>query len=200
MAFNKYGKLSVAMVNQLNGLLGIDVPQDYKDFLINTNGGRFDFEDEHYIFFEKQNKKIWIDVFYGNKENKRSSLMFWNKEYSDEIPENAIIIGDTQDHGFLVYICSGDTKGIYFWDDLFSIDGSSSEGKNAYFVANDMNELLKKINVSIKKFCLGKTISNIDKKIGQSNILYKEPDGNKMQVIDAIVFKRFMHPCDEFII
>lgn len=198
MAFNKYGKLSVAMVNQLDGLLGFKVPQDYKEFLIKTNGGRFDFEDKHYILIE--NKKIWIDVFYGNKKNKRSSFFFWNNEYGDEIPENSIIIGDTQDHGFIVYVCSGSQSGIYFWDDLFSIEGSSSEGKNAYFIANDMNELLKKINVSIKSFSLVQKISNIDKKIGEGNVLYKAPNEKEMQVIDAVTFKRFMHPCDEFII
>lgn len=198
MAFNKYGKLSVAMVNQLDGLLGFKVPQDYKEFLINTNGGRFDFEDEHYILIE--NKKIWIDVFYGNKKNKHSSLLFWNNEYGDEVPENAIIIGDTQDHGFLVYVCYGEQKGIYFWDDLFSIAGSSCDGKNAYFIANDMNEFLKKINVSIKSISLFQKTSNIDKKIGEGNVLYKAPNEKEMQVIDAVIFKRFMHPCDEFII
>ena len=198
MAFNKYGKLSVAMVNQLDGILGFQVPQDYKDFLIKTNGGRFDFEDEHYIVIK--NKKIWIDVFYGNKNNKRSSLLFWNNEYGDEIPENAVIIGDTQDHGFIVYMCAGAQKGIYFWDDLFSIESSSCEGKNAYFIANDMNELLEKINVSIKGFALFSRISNIDKKIGEGNILYKAPNEKQMQVIDAVTFKRFMNPCDEFII
>lgn len=198
MAFNKYGKLDVALVNQLDGILSFEVPQDYKDFLINTNGGRFDFEDEHYMVIK--NQKIWIDVLYGNKKNKRSSLLFWNNEYGDEIPKNSIIIGDTQDHGFIVYICAGVQKGIYFWDDLFSIEGSSGESKNAYFIANDMNELLKKINVSIKKIGLFPKISNIDKKIGESNILYKAPNEEKMQVIDAVTFKRFMHPCDEFII
>ncbi len=198
MAFNKYGKLDVALVNQLDGILSFEVPQDYKDFLINTNGGRFDFEDEHYMVIK--NQKIWIDVLYGNKKNKRSSLLFWNNEYGDEIPKNSIIIGDTQDHGFIVYICAGVQKGIYFWDDLFSIEGSSGESKNAYFIANDMNELLKKINVSIKKIGLFPKISNIDKKIGESNILYKAPNEEKMQVIDAVTFKIFMHPCDEFII
>lgn len=198
MAFNKYGKLDVALVNQLDGLFGFEVPQDYKEFLINTNGGRFDFEDEHYITVN--GTKIWIDVLYGNKENKRSSLMFWNNEYGDEIPENSIIIGDTQDHGFIVYMCAGAQKGIYFWDDLFSIEGSTSDGKNAYFIANDMHELLKKINVSIKKISLLQKISNIDQKIGEDNILYKAPNEKKMQVIDAVIFKRFAHPCDEFII
>ena len=198
MAFNKYGKLSVEMVNQLDGLLGFEVPQDYKDFLVNTNGGRFDFEDEHYMVIK--NKKIWIDVFYGNKKNKRSSFFFWNNEYGEDIPENSIIIGDTQDHGFIVYICSGAQKGIYFWDDLFSIEGSSADEKNAYFIANDMNELLKTINISIKRFSVGKRVSDIDKKIGENNILYRKPNENKMQVIDAITFKRFMHPCEKFII
>ena len=63
-----------------------------------------------------------------------------------------------------------------------------------------MNELLKKINVSIKSFSLVQKISNIDKKIGEGNVLYKAPNEKEMQVIDAVTFKRFMHPCDEFII
>lgn len=198
MAFNKYGRLDASMVNKLDGIFGFEVPLDYKEFLIKTNGGRFDFEDEHNITIN--DKEIWIDVLYGNKGNKRSSLLFWNNEYGDEVPQNSIIIGDTQDHTFLVYVCVGEQKGIYLWDDLFSIEGSSCARKNAYLIASDMNDLLRKINVKIKKFYLGKTISDIDKKFGESNILYRTPDGKKMQVIDAIVFKRFSHPCDEFII
>ncbi len=198
MAFNKYGKLDVSMVNQLDGILGFQVPQEYKDFLINTNGGRFDFEDEHYIVVK--NKKIWIDVLYGNQKNKRSSLLFWNNEYGDEIPENSIIIGDTQDHNFLVYLCAGEQKGIYLWDDTMCVCGLSGDGRNAYFIANDMNEFFNMFNIQTKLFSSNATISNIDKKIGESNILYKAPNEKKMQVIDAITFKRFMHRCEDFII
>lgn len=198
MSFNKYGSLNASMVNQLDGMFGFEIPLEYKEFLIKTNGGRFDYEDEHHIMIK--NKTIWIDVLYGNKENMRSSLLFWNNEYGDEIPQNSIIIGDTQDHNFLVYMCAGEQKGIYLWDDNLSIDGSSCDGKNAYFIANDMNEFLKKINVSIKSISLFQKTSNIDKKIGEGNVLYKAPNEKEMQVIDAVIFKRFMHPCDEFII
>lgn len=198
MAFNKYGSLSASLVGQLDGMFGFEVPSDYKEFLIKTNGGRFDYEDEHYIMI--RDIKIWIDVLYGNKENMRSSLLFWNNKYGDEIPQNSIIIGDTQDHNFLVYVCVGKQKGIYIWDDTLSIDGSSCEGNNAYFISSDMNELLDKFKISTKVFSLDARTSNIDEKIGESNVLYKSSNSNKLQVIDAIAFKEFMHHCDEFII
>ncbi len=198
MAFNKYGSLNVSMVNQLDGMFGFEIPSDYKEFLIKTNGGRFDYEDEHYIMIK--NKKIWVDVLYGNKQNMRSSLLFWNNEYGDEIPQNSIIIGDTQDHNFLVYVCVGEKKGIYLWDDTLSIEGSSCEEKNAYFIASDMNELFDKFKVQTKVFSLDVRVSNIDEKIGESNVLYKSSNSNRLQAIDAIAFKKFMHPCDMFII
>lgn len=198
MAFNKYGSLNASMVNQLDGMFGFEIPLDYKEFLIKTNGGRFDYEDEHHIMIK--NRTIWIDVLYGNKENMRSSLLFWNNEYGDEIPQNSIIIGDTQDHNFLVYMCAGEQKGIYLWDDTLSIDSSSCDGKNAYFIASDMNELFDIFKVQTKAFSSNTRASNIDEKIGESNVLYKSPNGNKLQAIDAIAFKSFMHPCNMFII
>lgn len=198
MAFNKYGSLNASLVEQLDDMLGFEIPEDYKKFLIKTNGGRFDYEDEHYVMIK--NNRIWIDVLYGNKQNMRSSLLFWNNEYGDEVPKNSIIIGDTQDHNFLVYVCAGDQKGIYLWDDTLSVEDSSCEGKNAYYIAENMNEFFDLIKVSTEIFHSNMSVSNIDEKVGESNILYKAPKSDKLQVVDAIEFKKFMHPCDIFTI
>ena len=45
------------------------------------------------------------------------------KRFEGELLEKAVLIGDDLLQGFLVMICDGEDKGIYYWDDssLFCI-------------------------------------------------------------------------------
>ena len=141
--------ISMGDIENLEEKIGKNFPQDYIEFLLKTNGGQFDLEDEHGIdVIGIDEEPIYIDVLFGIDENKCSDLFYWNNEYGDEIPEDAIIIGDALSHGFIIYNYSIEDKGIYYWDSTYAFESSDDDG-NTYFVANDFNELMKKANLKI---------------------------------------------------
>ncbi len=155
MAFEKNGSLSIEQVKNTEERLGHKFPNDYKEFLLKTNGGRFNYIEEedihgfHVDLIDEEN--MWIDSLYGVGEEACNLLINYNKEYGEEI-EGCIIIGDTLAYGFLLYDYLGvleDEGGIYFWDDTRAYKTSSDDG-NVYFVANDFNELMTKSNLKIE--------------------------------------------------
>lgn len=155
MAFKKNGSLTIEQIKETEKKLGHKIPEDYKEFLLKTNGGRFDLtneEDEHGFHVDPIDEEdIWIDEFFGIGESARDWLVHFNNEYADETM-GCIIIGDTLSHGFIIYDYLGvfdDEKGIYFWDDKRAYKTSSDDG-NLYFVANDFNELMKKANLIVE--------------------------------------------------
>ena len=199
MSFYKHGEVLISNIKEFNKYFGFQMPEDYIRFLFFTNGGRFDFEDEHSIILDEVGIEIWPDVLYGNTTSYRGNLIFWNDMYGDEIPENALIIGDTQNHGFLVYVCSGDNKGVYYWDDCLSIEGSSDK-RNAYLIAGTFDEFFFKTQITREEFYNENGTSDIEQRIGENNILHRTPDGKNLQAIDAKIYKEFTHCFDNFAI
>lgn len=151
MAFEKNGSLTIEQVKEAERFLGHKFPDDYKEFLLKTNGGRFDLEEDHGFYVDPIDEEdIWIDSLYGIGEDACNLLVNYNKEYGEETM-GCLIIGDTLSHGFMIYDYIGvieDKGGIYFWDDTRAYETSSDEG-NLYFVADDFNELMEKANFKI---------------------------------------------------
>jgi len=149
MAFNKFGLLTMEQVENLEKEMGQKFPDDYRSFLLKTNGGMFDFEDEHGFEVEPIDEEdIYIDTLFGDREITGSNLIYWNKKYGEDAWENSIIIGNTISDGFILYLCSGEGSGIYFWDDNYAYECTSDE-QNAYFICDTFDELLKLANIKI---------------------------------------------------
>lgn len=148
MAFKKNGSLTIEQIKEAEKKLGHKIPEDYKEFLLKTNGGRIDLvsdDVDHGFYVDPIDEEdICIDSLYGIGESARDWLIYFNELYADETM-GGLIIGDTLSHGFIVYDYLGvveDDGGIYFWDDKRAYKTSSDEG-NLYFVANDFDELMK---------------------------------------------------------
>ena len=178
--FEKTGSLTDEEVRKLEEKMGKNFPADYKLFLLKTNGGRCNHEHEHGInVADIKEEPIYIDTFFGIDEIKACDLFYWNSMYGEDIPEEAIIIGDALSNGFIIYNYSVEDKGIYYWDSSYTFECSSDEW-NTYFMAKDFNELLKLANIKIdddKDFVVkdaveqaGDLFSLID---GLENLFYK---------------------------
>ena len=154
MAFEKNGSLTIEQIKEAEEKLGHKFPDDYKEFLLKTNGGRIDFvsDDVDHSFHVDpiDEEDVCIDSLYGVGEDALDLLIKYNKEYGEETG-GCIIIGDTLSHGFITYDYLGvveEEGGIYFWDDTWTYEPSNEEC-NLYFVANDFNELLKLCNLKL---------------------------------------------------
>lgn len=62
----------------------------------------------------------------------------------DELLEKTIIIADDIIQGFIVLICEGEDKGVYYWDDAYNFETSDDES-NVYWIADDFTSFLEQL-------------------------------------------------------
>ena len=104
------GHASDKEIKDLEEKYKLTLPEDYKNFLKESNGGRCpSYEFENSIELQNINEEINIAVLYGIKTGvKNSDIEDWTDEYLDDLFSHSIIIGDSLQHGFLVFWLSGD--------------------------------------------------------------------------------------------
>lgn len=154
MGFTKNGSLTIEQIREVEKKLGHNFPDDYKEFLLKTNGGMIDFVNDdvehgfHVDLIDEED--VCIDSLYGVGEEACDLLIKFNQEYGEETG-GCIIIGNTLSNGFITYDYRGvveDEGGIYFWDDTWTYEPSNEEG-NLYFVAKNFNEFLELCNLKV---------------------------------------------------
>jgi hypothetical protein len=138
-----YGQASEEEIAALEKTLKFPLPEDYRSFLKQYNGGR----SEDQAFFVKDLKQdILMHVFYGvNNPSKTLNVAFWVKEFKEDIEESALIFGKEPGGGMLMYITAGENKGVYYWDHSHFFPESDEEEGNTYFVADSFAEFCAKL-------------------------------------------------------
>ncbi|WP_024291031.1 SMI1/KNR4 family protein [Lacrimispora indolis] len=119
----------------------LDLPDDYKEYLLRNNGGSAN--DEIVCFnAEKIAEPIALGSLFGVGNAKESlSIETWLNEYRDELLENMLIIGHATGSGLVLLVNQEDWKGIYFWDNCLDYE-NSTEDECMYFVAKTFIEFL----------------------------------------------------------
>lgn len=113
-------------VTQYEDLVKMKLPKDYKEFLLKTNGGHF-VDGIHTVWVEELKQNIGIDVLFGFNQARSLCLNSWHNEYSEELPENTIIIGNTINAGLILLIWQDDWKGVFLWDHCLELEQSTEE-------------------------------------------------------------------------
>ncbi|WP_082116181.1 SMI1/KNR4 family protein [Hymenobacter terrenus] len=120
--------------------LGARLPDDYRQFLLQTNG--VDILDQTF-FVKDLDQEVMLHVLFGltNPTSRGLTMAYWLKEYGDEIDPYTLIIGKDAGGRFLLYTVAGeDTAGIYYWDHNDSFPQSKDGEGNTYFVADTFTE------------------------------------------------------------
>lgn len=144
----KFGSATKDAIARLEEKFSLKLPEDYKNFLVETNGGVVDGEKTKGIVLSEEygeNLEVNVDVFFGvDTEENATNIDYWMEQdyLEDDILENTVLIGDTYQHGFIVLICEGEDKGVYYWDDTYTFEQSSDEG-NMYWIADTFTEMLE---------------------------------------------------------
>jgi hypothetical protein len=145
MVIKKFQDTTPKAILLLEQKYNIKLPQDYIEFLLKYNGGDVTLDDESGIYVKDLQEDIHVDVLFGiNTGYDNANIETWMIDYSNELPSDTIIIGDSYEHGFILILCSGKDAGIYYWDDTRHFKCSSDE-KNAYFIADTITEFTKNI-------------------------------------------------------
>ena len=127
----------------------IVLPDDYRQFLIERNGGLLNLLG---IFIADVNQPVIVNVLFGLTGIRGTDLQADMDEMGDEMPDGFIMIG--HDPGGNLILMSTKTKaGIYYWDCMRAF-AESSDDKNAYLLCRTFTEFLNLLSENPGGFSL----------------------------------------------
>lgn len=138
-----FGQATEEMIERVERQISLLLPEDYKQFLREYNGGKV---LVHYCTFviEELNEVIPLEILFGIDVENRYSLMYWNS-FKDEFPKNYIVIGEAAEGGKIL-LGTENKEGVYYWSNIFRNDPASEEG--IYKIGDNFDSFMK----SLKKF------------------------------------------------
>src|SRR5690625_3092329 len=133
MNLDAFGKASEELIEELEELIGFLLPDEYKEFLREYNGGTS--KVRYSKFFVKELKQeITLDVLYGIEVKRVFDLSVCFEEFEEDLLPNSLIIGDDPGSGLIVLMTDAENEGVYYWDHSFYFPQSSEE-ENTYKIA-----------------------------------------------------------------
>lgn len=143
MNLNAFGKATKESIEELEKTLGFLIPDDYKDFLGEYNGGTS--KVRYSKFFVKElNQEIPLDVLYGISVKRTFDLSECYEEFEEDMLQNSLIIGDDPGSGLIVLITDPENHGVYYWDHSFHFPQSSEE-ENTYKIADSFTDFINEL-------------------------------------------------------
>jgi hypothetical protein len=126
---------SESEVSEFEKRRGIKLPPDYRQFLLDYNGGT---PLKQAVVIPDCHQEAIVDHFLGLKRNDED-IDTWLDELDGDMPSEFIPIGfDPGGNALLLDLTDGV---VYYWDSSRSFKESSAED-NTYWVANSFNELI----------------------------------------------------------
>lgn len=149
MILKQFNNIKKDRINKIEKELEIKFPEDYRKFLLKYNGGIVEKNGENSIRVQNIEEEIIIDTLFGIVEEEEADISYWNQQMKEDMLNSALIIGDDIIQGFIVIICYGENKGVYYWDDAYNFKNSDDEN-NMYWIASSFNEFIKLLGKRIK--------------------------------------------------
>ncbi len=140
MKIKGFGKLTEKEVIEFEEYLGFELPQDYRKFLKEYNGGIPDY-NKNCFYIKDLKEETMLDVLNGLTGKRGLDLKRCHDEYKDDLLPKMLIIG--RDPGGMMIILSNDEKdgGIYLWDHAHEY-AQSTEESNSYKIADSFQEFI----------------------------------------------------------
>lgn len=147
MKIKGYGNVKEEKILKLEDEIGFTLPNDYKEFLINFNGGVPEVKYSTFTLNELE-ENIGLQVLYGLDLEENLDLREWYEEYEDDLLDDCLIIGHGIGFGFIVLVNSPEVSGVYFWDNSFELD-NSSEDENIYKISATFREFIDELKIPL---------------------------------------------------
>lgn len=140
------GSLSEADVRSLEKELGFSLPAEYKDFLLNHNGG-WPEPNEFPIEDNPSDDRGRVHYFLCIEDGDEYNLMDWVVDYEGRLPPGLLPIACDPGGNLICLSVSGENAGtVYFWDhEEEAGPGETPSYENAYHVAESFGEFLERL-------------------------------------------------------
>jgi hypothetical protein len=139
-----YPPVSEADVQQYEQRLGVTFPEDYRNFLLTTNGG---IPMPFYLDVPDENHVLRVDFLYAIKNEYDISDLVYELEnlssrMSGKLPDGFIVIGhDPGDGKFLLGTRGEHASQVWFWDTERWMS-TTSASENTYWIADSFTDFL----------------------------------------------------------
>ncbi len=136
-----YPPLSEEDVSQFERELGIDLPDDYRQFLLTHNGGR----PEPEVFpVEGDPDASMVDWFLGIQEGAYEDLRNHLKVFRDRVPPELLPIARDPGDNLIYIAVLGPNRGrVNFWDHEEEVEeGETPDYRNVSLVAHSFEDFL----------------------------------------------------------
>ncbi|MBK9258449.1 MAG: SMI1/KNR4 family protein [Polyangiaceae bacterium] len=144
---NPYGPTTREEIQRFEARWKVKLPDDYKLFLLESNGGAPTPRTFHVPRWEHEGSAL--DFFYGIHDRENSSLDEACEAYTDRIPADLIPIAADAFGNNVCIGWKGKRRGkIYFWDHEDELDENGlcrQDYRNVFLVANRLQEFLDKL-------------------------------------------------------
>lgn len=147
MKIKGYGNVKEEEIFKLEDEIGFTLPNDYKEFLINFNGGVPEVKYSTFTLNELE-ENIGLQVLYGLDLEENLDLRDWHEEYEDDLLDDCLIIGHGIGFGFIVLVNSPEVSGVYFWDNSFELE-NSSEDENIYKISDTFRQFIDELKIPL---------------------------------------------------
>ena len=134
------GKNSKENVVDLEREIKFRLPEDYKRFLIDTNGGAL----QNALISPTKPGELLIDCLFGICEKSELDLHFWFDEFRGDLPEKSLIVGSDAGGGFLLLSTGEDAVGVYYYDHSYQFS-TSADDENTYLIYGSFSEFLSNL-------------------------------------------------------
>lgn len=138
MTIKGYGQANVNAISQFEDTIGFALPEDYKQFLQNYNGGS---ARKNNFYVPGLQETISLNVFFGLDVDRRLDLRTWYNDYRRDLLPQSVIIAHDPGTGIIVLINRPDVKGVYYWDHAHNFP-QTSEKLNTYKIAGSFQEFI----------------------------------------------------------
>lgn len=145
---NSRQKINNKELSDLESKLNITFPNDFKEFLLQNNGGIPNPNVFDFINRDGYNANSFVHYFYavydGNDyDSLESNYLLYSSE--KRLPSNIIpIAGDAFGNLICISISGDDYGKIYFWD--HELEGQSESYDNMSLIKNNFNEFISNLH------------------------------------------------------
>jgi len=145
MKIKAYRNGSSEEVSKLEKKFKIKLPEDYKNFLIQYNGGNV---DDGYLYVKELDEYMLMGYFFGiGIERGFADIIKINEEFNDDIPKKSLLIGTDEGEGFLLLVNDGISNGIWYYDHIYFFE-KSTDDLNTYFICETFSDFIKMLETT----------------------------------------------------
>lgn len=145
---SSYTSVAIVEIAQFEAKQAINLPNDFRVFLLKTNGGK---PKPHIFEYFRSNRSVHSSIrhFFSLDAASRYSFDKYLKTYKNRVPENLLPIATDYGSNLVCIAIKGENYGrVYFWDHDFEVIDENPDYSNVYLISGSFLSFISNLKDS----------------------------------------------------